>query len=296
MSLLIVALVLVLIHFFSPIWPGLRHRILGAVSAGIFAILERLNCNNRSGLLALLLALVGAVAYLQYLLWQQPATWPWFLFSLVLLLLAWGARDLDSDVRHFLEHCEDPELACDAAAPLIASYRKPAPASRREQTIKGVFYQGLVRWFGVLFWFLVAGAAGALAFRLPHWLLCEAEARQRLTSRQARMMKLIAAVLDLAPAALTTLSLAVVGNFDAVISAWRKHFAEERRSPLAWDYEFLPEVGYRVVCGGQDSDEAFRHDYTGARAHVATAMNLVWRSLMAWLTVVAVLILAGLVS
>ncbi|MDX1569162.1 MAG: regulatory signaling modulator protein AmpE [Xanthomonadales bacterium] len=296
MSLLIVALVLVLIHLFSPVWPKLRLQIFGAVADAGFSLMERFGSRTRTSLLVLIGAAVGVVAWLQFVLVQLDAAWPWFLFSLAMLLLAWGSRDLDEDVRYFLEHCEDAEAACKAAAPLIASYRKPAPVSRREQTIKGVFYQGLVRWFGVLFWFLVAGAAGALLFRLPHVLLCESDNRSRLTSAQARLLKGMAAILDLIPAALATLSLAVVGNFDAVVGAWRKHFEEEHRSALAWDYEFLPEVGYRTVVDDNDSDAAFGHDYTDARGDVARAMNLVWRALMAWLTVVALLVLAGLVN
>ena len=296
MSLLIVALVLVLIHLFSPVWPKLRLRIFGAVANAGFRLMERFDVRNRTGLLVLMGVAVGAVAWLQVYLVALEATWPWFLFSLLMLLLAWGSRDLDEDVRYFLEHCDDSDAACAAAAPLIASYRKAAPASRREQTIKGVFYQGLVRWFGVLFWFLVAGAAGALLFRLPHVLLCESDHRSRLTAAQARLLKGMAAILDLLPAALATLSLALVGNFDAVVGAWRKHFEEERRSALAWDYEFLPEVGYRTVVDDKDSDAAFSHDYSDARGDVSRAMNLVWRALMAWLTVVALLVLAGLVN
>ena len=291
MSILIVGLVLLLVHLFGPAWPRLRHRILAAYFNGGFAALSRLRPDGRVGLVLLIAVAVLAVAAIQWQLLKLSLTWPWFLFSLVMLLLAWGSRDLDEDVRRYVEAADDEERRRSAEV-LTGSYRAPQPTSDREAVVKGIFYQGLVRWFGVLFWFLVLGAAGATLFRLPHALLGDPANRALLGPRQLRLAQGLAAVLDLIPAALTTLSLAVVGNFDAVVDAWRQHFVRHRRSALALDSAFLPDVGYRTVCC-DDGEAAFDAD---TRPDASRAMSLVWRALMAWLTVVALLIIAGLVS
>ena len=120
--------------------------------------------------------------------------------------------------------------------------------------------------------------------------------RERAAASHTRLLRRVVALLDLIPAALTTLALAIVGNFDAVASAWRREFAERRHGVLDLDLGFLPEVGFRTVCTEEIDADGFDHTQQGARARVQAAMNLVWRALFAWMTVLALLIVAGLVS
>src|SRR5690606_5523145 len=70
--------------------------------------------------------------------------------------------DLDRDVDAVLD-APDPASRRDAAARLAddgsASVDGPG-------VIEAVFRNGLRRWFGVLFWFLLLGPFGALGYRL----------------------------------------------------------------------------------------------------------------------------------
>lgn len=295
MSLIIVLLVLALIKLLSGAWPQARSAlVVGWLGLGL-KIVQAVGLGGRTGLALIMIVPIGVTSWLQWWLGGLDTTLPWFVFSAAVLLLAWGARDLDRDVEDFILACDESD-AEKAADPLISSYRKPHPRSSREAVVKGVFYQGLVRWFGVMFWFLVAGPAGALAFRLPHAALVEDGARKLLNARQIGMTKRIAAAVDFFPAVLTTLALALVGNFDAVVSAWRSHLKNPAHSGLSMDYEFLPEVGFRTVCEGDPTENAYDRAHESACSDVRVAMNLVWRIFIAWLSVVAILTLVGWVG
>jgi len=167
-----------------------------------------------------------------------------------------------------------------------------------EVIIKGIFYQGLTRWFGVLFWFMVLGGAGALLFRLAHVQAGAPESRARLSGNQRRATKSIVSLVDIGPALLSTLALAVVGDFDAVIEAWRRNFRERRLPVLTADHEFYPDVGYLTVTSGEANDDGFEHDYADDRrlASINAAMSLIWRALAAWMLVIAILVLSGYIS
>jgi len=98
------------------------------------------------------------------------------------------------------------------------------------------------------------------------------------------------------PAALTTFALAIVGDFDTVIRTWKHHFVTNQHSAFSWDYEYLPEVGFRTVMRGDEFEDAFSHDYDGGQAKVSLAMSLVYRTLVCWLTVIAMMIIANWVN
>ncbi|MEM9302385.1 MAG: hypothetical protein AAGE01_09765 [Pseudomonadota bacterium] len=292
MTLLIVAIVFLIVHYLRPSWPRLRQGLYDAFFRTSHALLARVGLEGAAGFVLLVAIVVAAVAWLQVELAQLAVTWPWFLFSLAALLLAWGGRDLDDDVETFLEATSDQDARA-AAAVLLHSYEPSTPGP--EQVIRGVFYQALVRWFGVLFWFMVFGAAGAVAFRLPHALLSSAWLRERSAPDQFRLLRRLTRAIDYPPALLSVLALALIGNFDAVAGAWRAH-REERGRRIVLDPELLPYIGLRLVGASGPADEAFEDAYAGSRAPVAAAMSLLWRALIAWLTVIALLIIAGLAS
>ena len=87
--------------------------------------------------------------------------------------------------------------------------------------VEAVFRNALHRWFGVLFWFLLLGPVGALLYRLAAFSAEGAFARTLPPTTLAGARSLHA-VLDWPVAQLMTLSMALVGNFDAVFTAWRE--------------------------------------------------------------------------
>ena len=106
-----------------------------------------------------------------------------------------------------------------------------------------------------------------------------------------------------------TLALALVGNFDTVLGAWR----ESGGASFTLDHRFLDAAGRASVRtelaeeAADYADEAADGGVTGEAGTVPAvatsglpelrdAMSLVWRSLLVWLAVLALFVIAGFVA
>lgn len=222
------------------------------------------------------------------------------LFGVVVLFYAWGPRDLDLDVDAVVE-ATDSAARREAAARLWPEGE--ALALNGGSLVEAVFRNALRRWFAVLFWFLVLGPFGALLYRLGV-LAVEGPAARQLPADTAIGASRLLAVLEWPVAQLMVLSTALVGNFDTALGAWR----DAGGSTMRLDQRFLGAVA-RASVRSELAEEA-ADDYpegadfaTPAQAmgnpelpELRDAMSLVWRSLLVWLVVLALFVLAGFVS
>jgi AmpE protein len=226
------------------------------------------------------------------------------LFGIAVLFYAWGPRDLDLDVDA-IANAPDPASRREA---LLRLWPDGAPSILDGGAIvSAVFQNALRRWFGVLFWFLVFGPWGAILYRLTV-LACEGSFARKLPHETAQGARTLLKLLDWPVAQLLTLSLALVGNFDTVLGAWR----ESGGASFSLDHKFLDAAG-RASVRSELAEEAA--DYaddvdtastaTAPAATIATAaelpelrdaMSLVWRSLLVWLAVLALFVIAGYVA
>jgi AmpE protein len=228
------------------------------------------------------------------------------LFGIVVLFYAWGPRDLDLDVDAIVE-ARDPQARREAAArlsPLGADDAEDARATVLDgpALVEAVFRNALQRWFGVLFWFLLLGSFGALLYRLVA-LAAEGEPRRALPPEAATGAQNLLILLDWPVAQLMTLSMALVGNFDTVVGAWK----DARGASLQLDTAFLAAAG-RASVRSELADEAqeFSEEGVSTATGIVTqlgelpelrdAMSLVWRILLVWLAVLALFVVAGWVS
>ncbi len=92
--------------------------------------------------------------------------------SVVVLLYSFGRGDFEALVEQYREHCREGDFE---GAFLFAqqqlepgcSEECPSGAEHLHRWVKErICYLGFERWFGVMFYFLLFGAAGALAYRL----------------------------------------------------------------------------------------------------------------------------------
>ncbi|KGM54722.1 membrane protein [Lysobacter daejeonensis GH1-9] len=221
------------------------------------------------------------------------------LFAVAVLVYAWGPRDLDVDVDA-ITAASDPVARREAAARLWPAGQEPLMDGG--SLVEAVFRNALRRWFGVLLWFLLLGPVGALLYRLAV-LAVEGEAATQLPSTTSEGARRLLAVLDWPVAQLMTLALALVGNFDTVLAAWR----EAGGASASLDNRFLSAVARASVRSElveEASDYADENGVVPARyMAVATdlpelrdAMSLVWRCLLVWLAVLALFVIAGWVS
>ena len=226
---------------------------------------------------------------------------PAFLFAVFMLFYAWGPRDLDHDVDAVAD-AVDAETRRVAAARLFPE--RAEPSLEAGELVGAVFRCALWRWFGVLFWFLLLGPVGALLYRLVA-LCVQGEARKRLPEGPARAASAVLAVLDWPVAQLMTLAMALVGNFDSVLVAWK----DAGGASFKPGNDFLTaaaRASVKVELAEEAMDEAgTEFDPGGGTALVATtpglpelrdAMSLVWRILLLWLAVLALFVIAGWVA
>lgn len=221
------------------------------------------------------------------------------LFAVAVLVYAWGPRDLDVDVDA-ITATSDPVARREAAARLWPVGHEPLMDGA--SLVEAVFRNALRRWFGVLFWFLLLGPVGALLYRLAV-LSVEGESAAQVPSTTAQGAQRLLAALDWPVAQLMTLSLALVGNFDTVLTAWR----EAGGASLSLANRFLDAVARASVRSElveEASDYADDHGVVPARymavaadlPELRDAMSLVWRCLLVWLAVLALFVIAGWVS
>ena len=216
-------------------------------------------------------------------------------FGIAALFYVWGPRDLDLDVDAIVA-APDAASRREAAARLWPDHTTPSLDGG--SLVEAVFRNALRRWFGVLFWFLVLGPFGAVLYRLTE-LAAEGEAAQELPGETAAGARALLAILEWPVAQLLTLAMALVGNFDTVLGAWR----ESGGTSLSLDNRFLGAVA-RASVKIELAEEAAEYAEDNGGAALASAelpelrdaMSLVWRSLLVWLAVLALFVIAGFVS
>ncbi len=249
---------------------------------------------GRYGIVLALVPPLLLVALFQAALHKPLLGFAGLVFAIAILFYCWGPRDLDLDVEAIVS-APDPQARIDA----IDRLRTPGVTAPQDASllVEAVFRNAKRRWFGVLFWFLVLGPVGALLYRLGTLASEDDVAELPLdTSTGARALL---SVLDWPVAQLMTLALALVGNFDTVVGAWK----ENGGASLRMDSDFLAAAG-RASVRGELADEALDDVDSGTAMAITTgdlpelrdAMSLVWRVLLSWLAVLALFVVAGWVG
>ena len=210
-------------------------------------------------------------------------------FSVLVLFYSFGPRELESDFEAVLKN-DDPATRA-AAAENLRSVPDGAPrAFMAPELVEAAVMASLRRRFGVLFWFFLLGPAGALGYRLA-WVTTETDdPRTRSAARR------FALALDWIPAHLMVLAMALVSNFDAVTGAWRAWHGQPGHSMENLDPDFLAAVARSGVDSDIAAGDGSTTDTRDPVAELADARRLMFRVLIVWLAVVALIVLAGWVA
>ena len=178
--------------------------------------------------------------------------------------------------------------------------------------------------FGVLFWFtllavLGMGPAGAVLYRVAeylsrYWSRNSIGGAVPVSERLQQSAKQAWVVIDWLPARMTALCFAVVGSFEEAIDGWRfhtKHFPNDNDGVIL----AATAGAINVRLGGEalkmreelkvapiyDADDAgLDAGVTPGReaevGHLRSVVGLVWRSVVVWMLLLALLSLARLIS
>ena len=249
--------------------------------------------HGRYGIVLALLPVLVGVALLQWLLHAPLLGLLGLVFGVVVLVYAWGPRDLDVDVEAIIDAHDVPTRR----AAIAHLWPQGATVTGEGSAlVEAVFRSALQRWFGVLFWFLLLGPVGALLYRLSA-LAGEGEFASVLPPETLAGVRKLHALLDWPVAQLMTLSMALVGNFDPVFNAWR----EAKGNTWQLDTGFLAAAA-RASVKSELAEEAEEYADEGMvqtmreLPELRDAMSLVWRILLLWLALLAVFVIGGWVS
>jgi AmpE protein len=209
-----------------------------------------------------------------------------FLLALLVLIYSFGPSDLDTDVAAVIAS-EDEEERDKALEALLGSEVPEDEDDCRTQAVEAVFREALRRWFGVIFWFAVLGITGALLYRLANYDL--ADGQRALFVRLQQIM-------DWPAAQLMTLSLAVATDFDSVFRAWKQYHDEQGHGLFEGDNGFLLASARVIVQTGHAARDGYADQLEGPMIGLQQAMDLVWRILGVWLTVLALLLLVNVIA
>jgi AmpE protein len=215
-----------------------------------------------------------------------------FLLAIVVLVYTFGPRDLDIDVRKVIS-AEDDEEQTEAFESLLSGPVPEEEEACQNAAIDAVFSKALNRWFGIIFWFALLGIYGALLYRLSNWLI---DGDFGLKDEQKNLISRLGRVMDWPVAQLMTLSLAIATDFDSVYSAWKKYHDERGHGLFEANNEFMLTSARTIVKTGHAENDGYADQLRGPMATIKLSMDLVWRSLGVWATVLAILLLVNVIA
>jgi len=220
---------------------------------------------------------------------------PLFAFAVIVLFFCWGPRELDGDIEAVLKAPDRDQRFAAAQALRPDPVRQPLPLEANA-LVEAAFASALSRWFGVLFWFVLLGPAGALGYRMVQLAARNDAFADRLDADQHEVLERTALILDWAPAHLVALTLALVTEFDAVLHTWRDYHAAHGQGYFTLDLGFLGALARAGVDADVVAGDGYATDVNDPLNELADARRALRRILMAWLAVLAVLVIAGWVA
>jgi AmpE protein len=242
--------------------------------------------------LALLLPLV-LCAVVVWLLGRLPLGELWqLLFALAVLLYAFGPREFEADLEAIVQAPDG--LQREATAQALTEDGETV-AWQAAALGEAVAYAALRRRFGVLFGFFLFGPVGALAYRLGQTL--GRDRSLQLDDASAVTARHVANALDWLPAQLLTLTLAVVGHWEAVIGAWRRwHAQAATNSWYSVGPGFLGAAARADALSDIEGGDGYAEDRTDPLAELVRLRSALLRALLAWLSAVALIVIGGWVA
>ena len=249
-------------------------------------------------------------------------------FNIGVLYLTLGFRQFShyyTDIRDALDRGDEPE-----ARRLLAEWKHlDASELPRTELLRHVIEHSLLaahrHVFGVFFWFVLLcslgfGPLGAVLYRMAefaarYWSYPSKALGVPANERLMVISQQLFGWIDYMPSRMTAFGFAVVGNFEEAINAWR-------RDAALWKYSnegvilasAAGAVGVQLGGGaapgvtpdrsrGFDAGPTEDGSAEGSTAgdppqmgHLRSVVGLVWRSVVLWMLLVALLTLANLVG
>jgi membrane protein required for beta-lactamase induction len=215
-------------------------------------------------------------------------------FAVLVLLFSFGPRDLRDEVDDYVDALErgDGDAGVRRAKELLEGDAASRGAGLRDAVEEAVFVQANNRIFGVIFWFVLLGPAGAWLFRVSDLMRRRAAfeaARRGPGAPPGAATSLLHGLLAWIPARLAALSYALAGSFEDAIGNWRIAVDRAAEGLLDRTEDLLARVGRGSLGPSLAGLAPESLDAAAARG----AWRIVSRAAWIWLAAIALLVLAG---
>lgn len=231
--------------------------------------------------LIIILALpMSLLLSIQILLHDFLFNLPGFIFGIIIFIYCLGPACLSSDIEAYI-HARtsgDEDEALHYAGTITDSSASASPDQQINDVTRAILYIANERIFATIFWFIILGPFGAMLYRLISEL-----SKHFDFAELAEFSNYIHAVMAWIPARLLAAGYALIGNFDGAFHAWKDRTPNS--SYAQSNHEVLVSTGLGAMQNLQTDSEL---------ASVYAARALVMRAIIVWISVLAIMTLAGL--
>lgn len=229
-------------------------------------------------ILVLLLPLV-IIFLIQLLLIDFLFGIPYFVFGIIVVLYCLGPACLSSDIEAYLDarSLGDDEEALHYAGALTETAASTVPDQQTSDVTRAILHVANERIFSVLFWFVILGPIGAAVYRLMTNI-----SKRDEVDPLVQYARLIQSMIAWIPAHLLAAGYALTGHFDGAFRAYQSRPHESDISVA--NHDVLVTTGLGALRGQEATDEI---------SCIQGARDLVTRSIMVWIAVLALLTLGG---
>lgn len=205
--------------------------------------------------------------------WLSPVS---FVFAFVVFVYCLGPLDIEQQFEQLINTLNEKDAV---SAQTLANKITSEPSADNEidvdKVTQSTMNQIIESLFGVIFWFVILGPVGAVLYRLSQHLKHQYTNDPVFSSIAERMVEL----LNWLPERFLSISFAITGHFEAALSAYKENKETDRTQQF-----LLSDICNAALEGNDKTDKA---------AYLMAFRGLVLRSLVFWLTTIALLTLLG---
>ncbi|KAF0190788.1 MAG: AmpE [Gammaproteobacteria bacterium] len=219
-----------------------------------------------------------------------------FAFAVVVLVASIGPRDVDKQVEHLLDAWgrNDADAVNDQLAGLAGDSHAPG-LPREPAVIHNILAGTHTQLLGIIFWFVVLGPIGAVAYRFSVMVAQAARHYSDDWRSFTNAAEVLHGVLDWIPSRLTALGYGITGSFVDALHSWRNVAEAGNGDWVANNRTIVIASGtgalqLEAALAGITDDEPPREFWFG---QISAAQALSRRTIVLWLAMIAILTLAG---